>query len=103
MLTFRYDAERPAIILSFTGKLDSVAVSGITEMMESEPLLKDHETGQRVVFDLHEVDYISSAFIRVCIISAHKAGQGNFSIINCHPFVKKTFKISGLDELLQIL
>ncbi len=102
MLTFRYEADGAAIILTFTGKLDSVAVSGITEMMDSEPLMQNRADGHRIVFDLHEVDYVSSAFIRVCISSARKAGKGNFSITNCQPFVKKTFKISGLDEILQI-
>lgn len=102
MLTFQYKEQGPTIILLFNGRLDSVAVSSITEMMDNEPLMKNQTAGQQIVFDLQAVEYISSAFIRICIISAKKAGKGNFSITNCQPFVKKTFKISGLDEMLHI-
>jgi anti-anti-sigma factor len=102
MLTFQFTAEGPTVILTFNGRLDSVAVIKINEIIENEPLMKNRAAGQQIVFDLQAVEYISSAFIRVCISMARKAGNGNFSIANCQPFVKKIFKISGLDELFHI-
>jgi anti-anti-sigma factor len=57
---------------------------------------------ETIVVDVKEVTYIASAFIRTCVRIAQETGPGRFSIIHCQPFVKKTFKISGLDEVLNI-
>jgi anti-anti-sigma factor len=55
-----------------------------------------------LVFDLRDVNYISSSFIRICVNTAKQIQKGKFSIIHCDPFIKKTFKIAGLDDLLNI-
>ncbi len=34
---------------------------------------------------------------------AKKVQPEFFSIINTHPFIKKTFKIAGLDNMMEIL
>lgn len=55
-----------------------------------------------LTMNLKEVDYIASAFIRICLSNARKYGKGNFSITNTSPVIKKTFKIAGLDEILNV-
>ncbi len=102
MLTFQYNNEQKEIRLKFSGRMDTLAVTKITEMIDAEPMLNIRNPGDRIVFDLEEVDYMASSFIRICVNQAKLAGAGHFSIANCQPFVKKTFKISGLDELLNI-
>jgi hypothetical protein len=37
-----------------------------------------------IVFDLASVDYVASAFMRLCLIAVRKAGKGGFSIITAH-------------------
>jgi len=102
MVTFDYNSTEKIITAVFAGRMDYLAVVELTPILESEPILKNRGAEDRIIFDIAEVDYIASSFIRTCIMYAKQAGTGRFSIINCQPFVKKTFKISGLDEVLNI-
>jgi anti-anti-sigma regulatory factor len=56
----------------------------------------------KVRFDLRNTVFISSSFIRVCMITSRKLKPGHFSIVNAIPVIKKTFKIAGLDEALNV-
>lgn len=56
----------------------------------------------KVCFDLKNVAFIASSFIRTCITTSRQVTDGNFNIINATPVIKKTFKIAGLDELLKV-
>jgi anti-anti-sigma factor len=102
MLTFNYNSEDKVTTLTFSGRMDYLAAVNLTEIIENEPIMINWKPGDRMVFDVGEVDYIASSFIRVCVSYAKQAGPGQFSMINCQPFVKKTFKISGLDDALNI-
>ena len=102
MVTFNYNIEDKIITVAFTGRMDSLAVVKVNEIIETEPVIKDWKPEDKIIFDLREVDYIASSFIRICVSTAKKAGAGRFSIAHCQPFVKKTFKISGLDDVLNI-
>jgi anti-anti-sigma factor len=53
---------------------------------------------KKVIFDLANVDFVSSAFLRLCGRAAAKVIPGNFRIINVKPIVNKVFKISGLSD-----
>lgn len=66
---------------------------------ESKPSTNDP---LKVVFDMKDVDYIASGFIRICMDTAKKVSRDNFSIINTSPVIKKIFKIAGLDGSLNI-
>ncbi len=55
-----------------------------------------------VNFNLQDVDYIASSFIRICVATAKQLTDGNFRISNTNPMIKKVFKISGLDEILNV-
>jgi len=102
MLAFNYNSEEQVITLAFTGRMDTLAVSQLNEMIVAEPIMQNWKPEDKVVFDVKEVEYVASSFIRICVSHAKQAGPGQFSMINCQPFVKKTFKISGLDEVLNI-
>jgi anti-anti-sigma factor len=102
MLTFNYNTEEKITTFAFTGRMDTQAVVSLNEIIGAEEGLKDLKPEDKIVFDLKDVDYIASSFIRICVIYAKQASADCFSITNCQPFVKKTFKISGLDEVLNI-
>ncbi|MEA1996310.1 MAG: STAS domain-containing protein [Gemmatimonadota bacterium] len=55
-----------------------------------------------IIFDLKEVEYISSTFLRFCIRAAKSVEQGKFSVINVKPDIKKIFKMAGVDSILNI-
>jgi anti-anti-sigma factor len=106
MVTFDHNQQENLLTCSFPGRLDSSV--GMTIVNELSTWLSNLNKGEdnliksKVVFDLKEVDYISSSFIRTCVSVSKQLEPGNFSIINCEPFVKKTFKIVGLDEIFNI-
>lgn len=102
MVTFEYNSEDKIITVTFTGRMDSVAAIKVGEIIQSEPMVINKHSEDKIIFEIGEVDYIASSFIRICVMYAKIAGKGQFSIRNCQPFIKKTFKISGLDEVLNI-
>jgi len=90
--------EEKNLVCTFGVRMDTTKCQEI----EAELLNKVVETKIPVIFDLEEVDYVSSAFLRLCLRIAKEVGTGNFSIINVHPNVKKVFKIAGFDKQLTI-
>lgn len=89
--------------IKFSGRMDTIASGRMEEALSAALDQFAGKPGWKLEFDLEDVDYIASSFIRICVKSAKLAGAGNFSIINCQPFIKKTFKVSGLDSVLNIV
>ena len=102
MLEIDYNADEKVTTLTFAGRMDTLAVMKLNEMIEADPLMKNLNPECKMVFDLRDVEYVASSFIRICVSHAKQVGSGQFSMVNCQPFIKKTFKISGLDEMLNI-
>ncbi len=105
MINYNLDTNSNTLFCQFVGRLDTNNTFIIAESVEKK--VEDHTGDDRdatpkVVFDIERVDYIASAFIRICIKAVQKAGKVNFSIINASPMIKKTFKIAGLDEELNV-
>ena len=92
----------------FTGRLDTnVSLALWDQLNDRISALKggnDPEllTDDKIVFDMQGVDYIASSFIRIRINAAKQVQKGNFSIIHCDPFLKKTFQIAGLGDLFRV-
>jgi anti-anti-sigma factor len=109
MITFENKPPDHQLICRFPSRIDTVASATISEEMANqlESMKEPGETvlaaSESIVFDLQDVTYISSSFIRICISTAKQTSKGNYSIIHCDPFIKKTFKIAGLDELLKVV
>ena len=81
----------------FSGQLNSTACENL-DVEVDEALLKEPES---VVFDLAEVSFIASIFLRLCLKTFKKMGNGHFCIINASPAVMKIFTIAGLDEMVK--
>ncbi|MEI6456522.1 MAG: STAS domain-containing protein [bacterium] len=107
MVLFDLNAPEKQLSCKFTGRLDTSACLKISDEINmklseiSEPGLETIR-GYNIVFDLKGVNYIASSFIRICVNTAKKSEKGKFSIINSDPFIKKTFKIAGLDDTLKV-
>ena len=102
MVAFDYNSAEKIFTATFSGRLDTLAVQKISEVIQVNLSSKESDADDKFIFDLRDVDYISSSFIRICVSVAKQAGSGKFSIAHCQPFIKKTFKISGLDEILNV-
>lgn len=83
-------ANPPTIAL--TGRLDTNTAPQLDDVLNS--VLADHGIS-RLVFDLSQLEYLSSAGIR-CFIRARKAieaGGGKVAILNPQPAVRKVLDI----------
>lgn len=69
------------------------------------PLIEDElekylgDTPQSVVFDLKEADFVSSAFLRVCIRTGKRLEAGRLSITNASPLIKEVLMAAGFDRV----
>lgn len=108
MVKIEFSDSTKTIYCTFSGRLDTVTslsdsntiereLQGVTEPDNPKPIEDYH-----LVFDMQEVTFVCSSFIKMCIANARKTPSGGFSLVNCDPFIKKTFKITGLDASFPI-
>ena len=85
------------LVIRFEGSLDTAKCD------EIEADVRGAVAGSTapVVFDLDGVDFVSSAFLRLCIYARQQAGDHGFQIVNVGPYIKRVFKIAGLDAMLK--
>ena len=108
MLDFDFNPEKRVLTCIFRGRLDTVLCNQADlELQSKYNSLTEHGNPDELldfelVFELKDVDFISSSFIRLCVAGMKKVKDGGFSIRNVNPFIKKTFKIAGLDEILHV-
>jgi len=95
---FQRKLDEKKTIFTFVPKLDTATCFN----RENELLKAIDDRKSIVVFDLSGVEYISSCFLRICIMMAKDIGASNFRIINTTPNVKKVFKIAGFDQMIEI-
>ena len=108
MVTFDYHSGEKHLVCKFSGHLDTFNCVKLAETMQNK--IRELRQGQseenkledKIDFDMKDVTFISSSFIRIALTVFHQCQQGNFAIINCDPFLKKIFKIAGLDDLLGV-
>jgi len=91
----------------FSGRLDGLVCSEIENelLQRTTNFQKESDNVEivRVVFDLSEVIYISSAFLRLCLIQSKMFGRDRFSVTNVSEEIRKVFHISGFDEIMEIV
>jgi len=81
-----------------SGKIDTLN-SSVLENEINENMKEDIAS---VEFDLQDVDYISSTFLRIVIKIVKILGKENFLITNVQPSVMKVFMISNLAEIIKM-
>ena len=87
------------ITVELIGEVDSVNAMEI-----EEKLLKETEGVTDVVFDLKQLDYISSAGLRILLqMQKMMKTQGSMVIINTNEEVMEVFKVTGFVRLLKIV
>jgi anti-anti-sigma factor len=74
-----------------------------SNVRESESqILKKIEKAEKVVFDLENVEFIASAFLRLCLEAVKITGKDNFEIINSTEFVSAVLQISRFDNFIKV-
>ncbi|MEG1979381.1 MAG: STAS domain-containing protein, partial [Victivallaceae bacterium] len=58
---------------------------------------------RELIFDFSEVDYVSSAGLRVILLAQKKmASRGSMKLIHVAPEVMEVFEMTGFDAILSI-
>lgn len=105
MIECRMDVESGTMFCRFPTKKMDTAASTEADKVFLRSFSEAMTAGARavnIVFDLEGVNYVASAFLRLCVSAAHKVEKGNFCIINTDPQILKVYKIAGLDAVLKI-
>lgn len=85
------------LVCTLKGQIDTL------ESQKLETLLKERiDAKQPVAFDLEEVTYICSAFLRVCLYVAKTVGAANFTLVGLTPPIKRVFKMAGMSDIFAI-
>jgi len=92
--------ENNATILTLCGRLDSNTAPDFEKQVED--FLKSPTT--HLIFDFNELDYISSAGLRVILNTAKAYRTLPFRFIACNmqDHVQEVFEISGFDTIISI-
>lgn len=92
--------EAGATVAIVTGRLDAVTAPEVESKITG--LIEGGET--RLAIDFEKLDYISSAGLRVLLVTAKllKAKQGQVRFANVRGSVKEVFDISGFGSIFQM-
>jgi anti-anti-sigma factor len=90
--------EEGNLVCAFSGKLDTV----VCMKFEKDILEQVHAATGAVAFDLAEVNFIASMFLRLCIQVCKDAGANRFEIVHSNDAVLKVFKLAGFDKQMRI-
>ena len=96
-MTINVERDFELVTLEITGRLDTTTAPNL-EAVISE--LSDDT--KELVFDMSELEYISSAGIRV-LLGAYKkmkSNQGIMRIEKANDMVREVFEMTGLSEML---
>lgn len=97
-MALEYKKDGDQLVISFHGRMDTSSCMSVND--ELIKLINDQDG--KIVFDMVDVDYIASSFLRFCGSAATSREADSFSIINAKPGIKKVFKISGLTSKIDI-
>ena len=99
-LTVKEDRAEQALVLSPEGRLDSVNAG------EFQALVKGHiDAGEkRVIVDFSNLDYISSAGVRVMQFASETLEESGGRCVLCalNNDISRVFRITGFDRIIDI-
>jgi anti-sigma B factor antagonist len=86
------------LVVKVAGRMDSVSAP------ELEAALNESLDGvEELVFDFSELEYISSAGLRVLLTSYKKMNsQGTMTIININDIIREIFEVTGFAEIFTV-
>ena len=92
------DGDKTVFVLH--GRLDTTTAPELQEM-----LLPGIESVKRAELDFADIDYVSSAGLRVLLMGekAAKTNGAKMTLINVSPEVMEVFKMTGFADMLTIL
>ena len=93
-----------ALHCSFSNRLDGNTCSAFEqELLLRIAEFKNSRQDAKVIFDLDGVVFISSVFLRICLIHHKSFGKEFFSVTNVSEEVYKVFSVSGFAEMMNVV
>ena len=87
----------------FSGKLDGSVCSKIEQdLLKRVSRFKECRENIKLIFDLGEVVFISSAFLRICLICYKTVGENFFHVTNTSEEIHKVFRVSGFSTIMNV-
>jgi len=87
----------------FSGRLDGSVCSKIEQdLLQRVSRFKEGRENIRLNFNLDGVVYISSAFLRICLICYRTVGENVFYITNASEEIHKVFHVSGFTKIMSV-
>lgn len=99
-MEFAHESAGDVVVAKLAGRLDSQSAPSaeeqLTRLVESD--------APRLAIDLTNLDYISSAGLRVLLLVARKVQQahGKLALFGLAPGVREVFSISGFDTIFTV-
>ncbi len=93
--------EQGVVILTPSGRLDSNSAPELEEEISS---IGSGEDGLHLLLDFSNVEYISSAGLRVVLktVKERQAAGRSFAVSSMHDHVREVFEIAGFDAYVSI-
>ena len=97
-MTITKTMEGGALTIALEGRLDTMTAPELeAELMPSLSGVKE------LVMDFKQLDYISSAGLRLLLNVQHELyGKGKMKVINANEIVKEVFEVTGLTSIMDI-
>jgi len=98
-MTIQLNRNNKTLTVAVKGRLDTLTSPELEEQLE--PALEDTE---KIVFDLAELEYISSAGLRVLLAAVKEmdAQGGELTLTKVCPEVMEVFEVTGFVDILTI-
>lgn len=95
-----YPADPQITLLALSGRLDTASEAVVAPQV----LQAIEECGTGIIFDLAQVDFVSSAGLRLLVQAFKKTGtQGKkLAMVQTQPAVYKIFKLAALEEVFNL-
>ena len=93
-----YKTEDGKFICTFSGRIDTAAAMGI----ENDLLDNVQHARAPVVFEFADLEYVASAFLRICVKVARVAGPTKVKVINASKDILHVFTMTGFDKLMDM-
>ena len=100
IMQIKSDISSKTIVISLIGRLDTITSPQLEEEINSFSL----ENIETVILDLKELEYISSAGLRVVLMIHKKMNKlgGQLKLINVNDMILNIFDMTGMSEFLNI-
>ena len=80
-----------------SGRIDTISSPALLEVFE-----KNYDLIKSIIIDAKNLEYISSAGLRVLLMGVKKLGEGSVLVIHTSNEVKEIFATTGFDQMIEV-